>query len=250
MAGLPNFYSGLSGIELPIPKYQFPVEHQKSSRLTYYATFFNSLEVNSSFYKIPLKRTIEKWAASVPDNFTFTFKLFKEITHCKGLRYDSALTQKFIETISHVGKKRGCLLVQFPPSLKSDSFRQVEDLLNDIGNADAGKLWKVALEFRDKSWHTEEVFDLLENYDSPLVMQDIPKSATPFTNQTSETIYVRFHGPTGNYRGSYSDEFLEEYAGYVREWLADGKKVFVYFNNTAGDAFQNLSTFDSFMMRR
>jgi len=61
-----HFYSGISGLQLPIPKYLFPDPYKQSSRLTYYASLFNSIEINSSFYKIPLSTTIAKWAASVP----------------------------------------------------------------------------------------------------------------------------------------------------------------------------------------
>src|SRR5687768_14718612 len=103
-----NFYAGLSGIELPIPKYEFPPEFQKTSRLTYYATFFNSIEVNSSFYKIPMKATVVRWASSVPANFKFTFKLFKEITHIKELAFDVSYVAEFLEIISNVGEKKGC----------------------------------------------------------------------------------------------------------------------------------------------
>ena len=53
-------------------------------------------------------------------------------------------------------------------------------------------------------------------------------------------MYVRFHGPTGNYRESYVDDFLYEYASYINEWIEEGKTVYVYFNNTMGDAFNNL----------
>ena len=67
----PGLYVGLSGLELPIPKYQFPPEHQASSRLTYYTTYFNTIEVNSSFYKIPRAATLTRWASSVPRDFVF-----------------------------------------------------------------------------------------------------------------------------------------------------------------------------------
>jgi uncharacterized protein YecE (DUF72 family) len=76
----------------------------------------------------------------------------------------------------------------------------------------------------------------------------MPASATPLINLLSNNIYVRFHGPTGNYRGSYPDAFLLEYASYIKEWLSDKKMVCVYFNNTAGDAFNNLTTLKKFVL--
>jgi uncharacterized protein YecE (DUF72 family) len=243
----PNYYSGLSGIELPVPKYQFPPEHQNSSRLTYYSTIFNSIEINSSFYKIPMTSTISRWVSSVPEHFKFTFKLFREITHVKDLNFDNSHIEKFIRTMSEAGSKKGCLLVQFPPSLKNHHIHQLDALLNDIKIADPAEEWNVAVEFRDQGWYNEDVFAMLESYNIALVIHDIPKSAAPLRLTSSDFIYVRFHGPTGNYSGSYGNAFLQEYAAYIREWLDDGKKVYVYFNNTKGDAYNNLRTLNSFV---
>lgn len=234
-----EIYLGLSGIKLPVPKYQFPPEHQNSSRLSYYATFFNTIEVNSSFYKIPMSATVSRWAASVTDNFRFTFKLFRGITHNKELSFKISDVEAFLKTISWIGQKRSCLLVQFPPSLTNRSIGRLEKLLFAIRHADPQNQWKVAVEFRSKGWYHQDLFELLENFGATLVLQDLPTSASPMNQVLSDVVYVRFHGPTGNYRGSYSDAFLHEYAGYITEWLSTGKTVYIYFNNTAGDAFNN-----------
>jgi uncharacterized protein YecE (DUF72 family) len=247
MTKLENFYSGLSGLQLPIPKYSYPPEFRDASRLTYYSSFFNSIEVNSSFYKIPMKTTVARWSSSVNEDFKFTFKLFRDITHVKNLAFDSALIEQFLSVISHIGNKRGCLLVQFPPSLKSENIDQLENLLSGIKNADPDHLWNVAVEFRNKSWYNVDVYDMLEAYNAALVLQDIPASAAPIKSTSPNFMYIRFHGPTGNYRGSYTDAFLLEYTEYINEWLSEGKRVYVYFNNTMGDAFANLQTLNNFM---
>ena len=236
---IPNFYSGLSGLQLPIPKYKFPPEYQKTSRLFYYSTIFNSIEINSSFYKIPLKTTVKKWSESVNHPFTFTFKLFRDITHVKDLKFDRSDVSKFMDAISDVGSKKGCLLVQFPPSLKVKSIHEVGKLVEYIRKIDPSEQWRVALEFRDRSWYSDDLYSLLAAYNCTLVIQDIPASSTPFT-LLSQSVYVRFHGPTGNYRGSYDHAFLNEYAGYIKDWLNEGRAVYVYFNNTMGTAFGDL----------
>ena len=64
---------------------------------------------------------------------------------------------------------------------------------------------------------------------------------------TAGFIYIRLHGPTGNYRDSYSPEHLNEYAAYIKEWMKEGKEVYVYFNNTMGDAFNNLKSLNSLL---
>lgn len=242
-----HYYSGLSGIQLPVPKYKFPEEYQKASRLTYYATHFNSLEVNSSFYKIPMPVTIARWSASVHDDFRFTFKLFREITHTKELKFDASLVSGFLDVISHIEMKKGCILVQFPPGLTHEGTHHLQRILDSLRNHDPGRSWNVAVEFRHKSWYTEETYEMLDAYGCALVMHDMPASASPFDVIDSAFVYVRFHGPTGNYRGSYSDLFLQEYAEYIQGWLQEGKKVYVYFNNTAGEAFNNLTTLNRYI---
>ena len=131
-----NIYAGTSGIELPVSnKLQYPLEFQEKSRLTYYASLFNTVEINSSFYKIPMASTVRKWAESVPEGFRFTFKLWKEITHAKELVFNPADVNRFMETIAHASGKEGCLLIQFPPSINILKINQFNQLLTCTQNA-------------------------------------------------------------------------------------------------------------------
>lgn len=244
----PSFFAGLSGLQLPVPKYLFPEEFKETSRLTYYATFFNSIEINSTFYKLPMPATVAKWGSQVPVDFKFTFKLWKEITHNKRLEFKPSDVEKFFNVISPADKKKGCVLIQFPPSLGKENIKQLELLLQNIKQYNSLQQWDVAIEFRNKSWYDNKVYDLLNSFKAALVIQDIPKSLTPMIDHQSDFLYVRFHGPTGNYRDSYPDSFLWEYATYIKEWLEEGKNVYVYFNNTMGDAFKNLSTLNQAMI--
>lgn len=241
-----KFFSGTSGILLPFRNSAYyPEYHKESSRLNIYSTLNNSVEINSSFYKIPRRQTTEKWAADVPEDFRFTFKLFKGITHVKGLNHDPTDIARFFDVINGVGHKKGCLLVQFPPSFKFQKLHELAVLVNQLRDSDLDVTWNIALEFRDKSWYTEEVYKLLEINKMGLVLHDKALSATPFKNPDVDFAYLRFHGPSGNYRESYADDFLAEYASYIQEWLDEGKQVFVYFNNTMGDALANLQTLQS-----
>ncbi|MBK7427520.1 MAG: DUF72 domain-containing protein [Saprospiraceae bacterium] len=236
------FYSGLSGLILPIPKYLFPAPFENASRLTYYASHFNSIEINSSFYKIPQGATVSKWASSVPEDFKFTFKLWREITHIPGLNFNKADVARFFQSINNVQEKKGCLLVQFPPGLKIESISQLKKLLICLKEYNSSG-WKIAVEFRNKSWHDDSIYQLLNDFKACLVIQD--KLATPSISHEQDFIYIRFHGPTGNYMESYSDDFLSEYATYIHEWISEGKEVYVYFNNTMGDAFGNLKALNA-----
>lgn len=234
------FYCGTSNVELPVPnKLHFPPEYQDKSRLNYYASLYNSVEINSTFYKLPMPRTVEKWANDVPEDFRFTFKLWKSITHVKELDFDAEDIQKFMAAVNACGTKKGCILIQFPGSIKAFYFPKFKCLIDELYKTSAGQGWRLAVEFRDKSWYRDATYQLLESYKATIVTHDIPASATPLIDMESDFVYLRFHGEKGDYRGSYEDEYLEEQASYIREWTNEGKQVFAYFNNTIGQAVQN-----------
>ena len=245
-----SWYSGLSGLQVDIPKYLYPIPFENASRLTYYASFFNTIEINSSFYKIPQSSTVTKWADSVSENFKFTFKLWKEITHSKGLNFNKGDVAAFFKSINSVKEKKGCLLIQFPPSLDRINIFQLNKLLSCIAEIDTTNGWKIAVEFRNVSWYHKTVYDLLNLYKAAVVIHDIPKSATPLIHHNADFIYIRFHGPTGNYRDSYAEDFLNEYATYINEWMKEGRTIYVYFNNTMGNAFNNLKTLNSLLLNK
>ena len=238
-----RFFSGISGLQLPIPKSLFPPPFENVSRISYYSFLFNSIEINSSFYKIPGASTFTGWAESTSDNFLFTFKLWKGITHTKVLQLRKEDVFSFFTAINFIGGKKGCLLIQLPPGLGKDCTCQLDKLFSCIKETDTANEWKVATEFRNESWYHNEIFELLKAYNIAMVGHDIPKSRTPFLNSCNgDFIYNRFHGPTGNYRDGYSEDFLNKYAANINGWIEEGKTVFVYFNNTMGDAINNLIT--------
>ena len=245
---LENYYSGTSGLLLPVPnKLLYPTEFQDKSRLCYYASLMNSIEINSSFYKIPLSSTIKKWSSDVPEEFRFTFKLFKEITHNKDLVFDPDTVAKFFNVISGVGIKKGCLLVQFPPSIRIGHISQLIQLMAVLQDNNPDMEWKIALEFRHPSLYIDEVYELLETYQLGMVIHDKIPANSPNRENHADFIYLRFHGPLGNYRGSYDDDVLHDYGIYIKEWLGEGKKVFVYFNNTMGESHANLEKLRQFV---
>lgn len=236
-----QIYCGTSGLLTSVPKHDFPPEFQDKSRLAYYALQQNSIEINSSFYRLPLAATVSKWADMVPDDFRFTFKLWKEVTHNKGLLFKQEDVNRFMEVVKYAGKKKGSILVQFPPSLTIASIQQLAELLAVLNEAN-NQHWDIAVEFRHRSWYEEDVFDLLRENNAGMVLQDMPASASPLITTSDAFVYLRFHGPEGRYKGSYGDGILYEYSIYIQEWQQEVKTVYVYFNNTAGDALQNLET--------
>lgn len=244
-----NYFSGTSGLILPVPnKLHYPEAYQSKSRLCYYASLMDSIEVNSSFYKIPLASTIQKWREDVPENFRFTFKLYKGVTHAPQLEFHPNDLTKFFEVINHVGDKKACVLVQLPPSIRIADLSQLSNLLLNLKEHNIDNAWNIALEFRHPSLYVEDVYELLEKHKIAMVIHDKVSGSSPFDTVPNNFIYLRFHGPGGNYRSSYTDDFLSEYASYIAEWLSDNKQVYAYFNNTMGNAYGNLKTLKKFLL--
>jgi len=239
---LSPIWIGTSGLVLPVPnKQSFPPGFQSAPRLTYYASLFNSIEINSSFYKIPQPTTFAKWTREVPDDFRFTVKLWRGITHVPDLAFLPIDVNKFMHAADHLFAKKGCLLIQFPPSLKAYRLPQLQRLLERLLQTDPQRTWKIAVEFRNRTWYKKEVEDLLDSFHATRVLHDMPDSKT-MEPSNSPFVYLRFHGPAGDYKGGYGAQRLTPYADKIRSWHEEGKEVFVYFNNTAGDAIADLNT--------
>lgn len=230
---------GTSNVVTPVAKEFFPDNFRDKSRLHYYSSIFNTVEVNSTFKKMPRLSTFEKWCDDVPDKFQFSIKLSKEITHVTGLDTGFEIVQNFVNAANKLRNKKGCLLIQFPGKITSEYRRDVERTILNIHKADSKKEWRMAVEFRSSTWYTERTQEFLHRYDTALVLHDMPKSANLNLDESATFHYFRFHGPTSDYRGSYSEKFLEEQGLKIKAALIQGKDVYVYFNNTMGDAFEN-----------
>lgn len=235
-----TLYIGTSNIVLPGPKATFPEAYRAGSRLLYYSSLFNSLEVNSTFYKLPLTSTLEKWADDVPDEFTFTLKLWREITHTRHLTFSPEYIERFMEIANGIGRKKGCLLVQFPASVTAASFAWVKETLEHVALLNTVPTWRVCVEFRHASWYEHAATArMLQQLRMSFVLHDMPRSKPPRTLIPGPVVYLRYHGPTGDYKGGYNTSTLQEYAAYIAASLKAGQDVYAYFNNTLGDALQN-----------
>ncbi|MEP7106473.1 MAG: DUF72 domain-containing protein [Ferruginibacter sp.] len=233
---------GTSNIVVPGTKKTFPPKFQDRSRLHYYSSLFDSLEINSTFYKVPMPSTFEKWSLDVSEKFQFTIKLSREITHVKNLNANFDYINTFLKAADRIGSKKGCLLVQFPGKITLDFYNQVEQIFVKLKEYDPENKWRKAVEFRNPTWYVTETFELLDEYGAVIVLHDIPKAKNFDTNKAAKFIYLRFHGPKGDYRGSYSNDFLREQWEYIQGWLKNDKDVYAYFNNTMGAAFENAIT--------
>ncbi len=154
------------------------MEFRDKSRLSYYASLFKTVEINSTFRKIPKHSTFAKWSQEVPGDFQFTLKLLKDFTHVINLQTVPRNRGAFINAAEHIGSNKGCLLVQFPASIESHSREGVEKILATLDELDADNHWQKAIEFRSKTWYTSETYAMLARYKGSIVFHDMPKSGS------------------------------------------------------------------------
>ncbi|HEY7764546.1 MAG TPA: DUF72 domain-containing protein [Aestuariivirgaceae bacterium] len=211
----------------------YPKEMKPAQFLAFYARQFRTVEINASFYKLPQASTFAKWRDSTPDNFVFACKASRYLTHRKKLTDPKQSSKLFFAAIRHLKRKLGPVLVQLPPR-----WRVNEERLDTFLEA-APKQFRLAFEFRDESWHTPAIFTILEKHKAALCIHDFGGRQSPI-EVTAPFVYVRLHGPEGAYRGRYGAQALKAWARRLRNWAADGRDAFCYFDNDeAGFAFMD-----------
>lgn len=202
----------------------YPKETKANEQLAYFLKYFDTVEINNSFYRLPTPETFDTWKRSVPDNFLFSVKASRFITHMKKLKDPVLSTEKFFNNVNFLGEKLGPILFQLPPSWQLD-YQRLEEFMSHIP---AG--YQYTFEFRNETWYNEKIYDLLKKYNCAFCIYEIDRHLSPFLT-TADFIYIRLHGPGGKYEGSYSDETLSEWSDKCLKWKAEGKKVYIYFDN-------------------
>jgi uncharacterized protein YecE (DUF72 family) len=192
--------------------------------LTHYARFFDTVEVNSTFYRLPAAETVRGWREAVPLGFVFAVKASRYLTHLKRLRDAEASLGLLVDRLRLLGPHLGPILYQLPPRWQCDIGRLGAFL--DVLPAHLGH----AIEFRDPSWYRDEVFRLLEARDVALCVHDLTGCPSPRLAVAS-FVYVRLHGTAGRYAGSYSLAALRDWAAWLVRETRAGREAWVYFNN-------------------
>lgn len=232
-----NLYIGTSGWSYRWQGILYPEDLKSAERLSYYATRFNTTELNSSFYHFTMAKTIGKWLTETPPSFKFAAKMHQEVTHKRRLVDTEEPLEKFMSRFLTMGERLGPVLIQLPGSLHFD-FGVAADFFRMLRGKYPQPLF--ALEARHKSWFTDEARELLQDCSITWVITSAGKRFPGFETTTTDTVYLRLHGDEKLYTSAYTDEQLERYAFMVHDWLLDGKQVWVYFNNTIlGNAIFN-----------
>lgn len=237
MTDLSKLYIGTSGWSYRWREVLYPPELKSADFLSHYATRFNCTEINSSFYHFTMAKTIEKWLAQTPAHFKFAPKLNQEITHKRKFQDIEEPLQKFMSRYLLMGDRLGPVLVQiagsfrFDKGIAGDFYHTLRELYPEQ---------PFALEARHVSWFTDESFELMREFNITTVIANAGKRFPGTEVTTTDMAYLRLHGDEKMYASSYSDEKLERYAYMVKDWLEDGKQVWVFFNNTIlGNAVLN-----------
>jgi uncharacterized protein YecE (DUF72 family) len=216
----------------------YPRDAPSRDRLPLYARSFDTVELNSSFYRWPRLNTFKYWRQRLPDAFRLSVKAPRGLTHSKKLYAPETWIQRIATSWHELSDKRAVLLVQLGPGHARDDAR-LEYFLQSLPP------WiQTSVELRHPSWNHQRVFALLEDHATAYCVMSganlpcVLRATAPF-------VYVRLHGPDSHhlYAGSYSDADLRWWADRLHEWAALGKEVFAYFNNDGyGHAVDNART--------
>jgi uncharacterized protein YecE (DUF72 family) len=208
---------GTSGYNYPEWRGTFyPEKFSTDKMLAYYSERFPTVEINYTFYRIPNEKLLSGWAAGTPDNFSFTLKAPRRITHDAKLQRCEDLVQGFCRTSRTLGPKLATLLFQLPPNFPKDVavLRAFTELLPDDTRA--------AFEFRHASWLDPEVYDILRERNLALCIADSEKMSTP-VEITADYAYFRLRDE------GYQEADIDRWAETIRP-LTVGD-AFVYFKH-------------------
>ncbi len=218
----------------------YPRDLPSSKRLGYYAEHFNTIEINSTFYKFPTSKSLQKRYTSTPDKFRFSVKAPQLLTHRKKMNdvaEDMLALYKVIE--EWLAEKMLSVLFQFPPS-----FDYTPENLAKILTVDAKRMTHV-FEFRNTSRYTQEVRDALEQAGIVWCNVSHPNFEDTYIS-TSPLVYLRMHGKKELFKSAYWKEWLESWIRKIKaeKW----KDILVYFNNTRyGEALNDAQLLQSLL---
>jgi uncharacterized protein YecE (DUF72 family) len=205
----------------------YPPRLPQRAWLEYYARQFDTVELNTTFYRLPEAAAVERWVSDTPPGFVFAVKISRYITHVKRLHEVAEHLPRLYERIDPLlrSPKLGPLLWQLPPNFRFDPDR----LGTTLALLEDGR--RHAFEFRHPSWFRAETYSLLREHGAALVIGDRPAVHTFQTDElTTDFTYVRFHAGTRGRNGNYSHTELDEWAGRLERWTTEAD-VFAYFNN-------------------
>lgn len=218
---------GCSGWNYTSWRNSFYPERLATSRwLEHYASVFDTVEVNSTFYRLARREAVARWVHQTPEHFCFAVKSSRYLTHVRRLRDMGQGVQRLYEPLEPLvaAGRLGPVLWQLPANFHRDDAR-LEEALAQLPPG------RHTFEFRHASWFSAEVSALLREHGVALAIGDRPQTTFQTHEITADFTYVRFHFGHRGRRGNYSDSELEQWAGRIIDWAGCGLDVYAYFNN-------------------
>jgi uncharacterized protein YecE (DUF72 family) len=200
----------------------YPSELPKSKWLEHYCRHFDIVELNASFYRLPKRETFRNWKARTPDNFLWSVKGSKFITHTRRLENPAEPLDRLYTVAAGLGEKLGVILFQLPPSLVYN-----ENILRAFCKSLNPRV-RHAIEIRHPSWINDQAFSLLSEFNIALCMADTAGRYPSCEAMTSDFVYIRLHGSQKLYASEYSEEELRNWAEKIDAW---NKDAFIFFDN-------------------
>ena len=193
--------------------------------LEHYASLFDTVEVNATFYRLPTRSAVASWVEQTPPGFLFTIKASRYLTHIRRLTDLGGGVATFYERIEPLvaSPKMGPVLWQLPGSFRRDDER----LAGALASLPPGRH---CFEFRHESWFADEVYALLRQHGAALVVGDTPTRPFQTHELTADWTFVRFHYGRRGRDGNYSARELDEWAARISGWR-ERADVYAYFNN-------------------
>jgi uncharacterized protein YecE (DUF72 family) len=225
-AGRRSIRIGCSGWNYSSWKDEFYEGKPQRLWLRHYAEHFDTVEVNNTFYRLPLESSVARWVVGTPPEFLFSVKASRYLTHIKRLTELGGGIRRYYERLEPLARspKMGPVLWQLPATFRRDDDRLAAALR-------ALPLGRHCFEFRHASWFVQPVYELLRAHAAALVIGDRPEVKEFQTHEfTTDWTYVRFHYGSRGRRGNYSKAELEEWARRFEEWSREFE-VLAYFNN-------------------
>jgi uncharacterized protein YecE (DUF72 family) len=203
----------------------YPKGCPASRWLEHYATLFDTVEVNSTFYRLASRDAVARWVEQTPPDFCFTLKASRYLTHIKRLTELGQGIERFYERIEPlVGTpKMGPVLWQLPENFHRDDDRFAAAL-------ESLPPGRHTFEFRHKSWFVPDVYELLRKHGVALTIGDHPERPFQTQEMTADWTFVRFHYGARGRRGNYSRSELEQWRDRLARWR-EKVEIFAYFNN-------------------
>ena len=202
----------------------YPIDLKTADMLLFYVGRLDTVEINNSFYRLPVATAVKNWYEVTPAKFCFSVKGSRYLTHMKKLKDPEPGLAKFFRPIDKLKEKLGPVVFQLPPGWQCNAERLASFL------AALPRKHRYAFELRDATWHNQTIYSLLCRHNAAFCIYELAGFQSP-AEITADFAYVRLHGPLGAYQGSYTREHLVGWARQIHGWRGTLKDIYIYFDN-------------------